>query len=77
MSEEWQPMDTAPRTGEHIQVINFDGYGFGMCGGKRQHASDVVHWFDDGFYSSTFGAEQSEPMDKYFTHWRPLPTKGQ
>ncbi len=69
--DKWQSMESAPKTGEHIQVINVNGYGFGFCGGKRQHASDVVHWFVDGFYSSVFGTDQETPMT--FTHWRPLP----
>lgn len=71
--DRWQSMESAPKTGEHIQVINVDGHGFGFCGGKRQHASDIVHWFVDGFYSSIFGTDQKTPMT--FTHWRPLPDK--
>lgn len=71
--DRWQSMESAPKTGEHIQVINVDGHGFGFCGGKRQHASDIVHWFVDGFYSSIFGTDQETPMT--FTHWRPLPDK--
>lgn len=71
--DKWQSIESAPKTGEHIQVINVNGYGFGFCGGKRQHASDIVHWFVDGFYSSIFGTDQETPMT--FTHWRPLPDK--
>ena len=69
----WQPIETVPQTGEHVLVANFDRHGFGFCGGKRQHSMDVVHWFGDGLYSSYYGADQAEPMNRYFTHWTELP----
>ena len=72
---EWQPIETAPRTGEHILVRT--GYTFGVCGGFEQPWSDVVHWWEDknpensGFYPS------NGPDEKYtnLTHWMALPPR--
>jgi hypothetical protein len=70
----WMPIESAPKTGEHIIVANFDNkIGFGECGGKRQSLwQDVAHYWDanpgeEGFYSS-FGPD--EPL--HVTHWQPL-----
>jgi hypothetical protein len=73
MSEEqksWQPIETAPKTGEHVLVV---GGTFGICGGKEQAWMDVAHYWnyagEEGFYPS-YGPDQ--PL-KNLTHWMPLP----
>lgn len=69
----WQRIEYAPKTGEHILVRN-ENAGWGICGGKRQMAHAVVHWFNDpeepGFYLSLGGSEDDHPFQA--THWRPL-----
>jgi hypothetical protein len=73
-ASKWQPIETAPKTGEHILAAIFDGgLGFGHCGGKQQANYDVVHYWqgispdEDGFYPSN-GPDQKYPA----THWMPL-----
>lgn len=73
---DWQPIETAPRTGEHIVAMTAAGVGFGTCGGKKQQWANVVHWFDDGFYGSVYCGTQSEPYGN-LTHWMPLPAAPQ
>lgn len=74
----WQPIETAPRTGEHVLIAKFDGgTGFGWIAGKHQPMQVVAHWFEYGnvgFYGSVYGGDQQEPFDG-FTHWQPLPEK--
>jgi hypothetical protein len=72
----WRSIETAPRTGEHILVAWFEGrpFGYGLCGGKRQSAFDVVHWWDGdeaGWYPSCGPDQAVEP-----SHWMPLREKG-
>lgn len=78
---EWQPIATAPKTGEHILVAEFnpDRIGFGMCGGskfwpgKKQSMMTVVHWWDnpgeEGWYASV-DSQGETPFPA--THWKPL-----
>lgn len=74
--EGWQTIETAPKDGTHILVADFTkgSTGFGHCGESRVHQyfMDVAHWFDDGFYASSYGGGQSEPFLR-LTHWMPLP----
>ena len=71
---DWQPIETAPKTGEHILVADFSRKGFGFCGGKEQSWQDVVHYWsnpgEEGFYMSN-GPE--DPPVTWATHWMPLP----
>lgn len=71
----WQPIKTAPKTGEHILGASFEGNGFGICGGKKQSYFVVVHWWsnpgEEGWYAST-GSDSPLAL----THWLPLPEKG-
>lgn len=70
---DWMPIETAPKTGEHVLVANFDSkFGFGECGGKKQSLwQDVAHYWpfagEEGWYSS-YGPD--EPL--HVTHWQPL-----
>lgn len=71
----WQPIATAPRTGEHILVAEFnpERIGFGFCGGKKQSMMTVVHWWDnpgeEGWYASV-DSQGEYPFPA--THWKPL-----
>ena len=71
----WQPIATAPKTGEHILVAEFnpERIGFGFCGGKKQSMMTVAHWWDapgeEGWYASVDSVgEYSFPA----THWKSL-----
>lgn len=72
-TSKWQPIETAPKTGEHILV---KGGSFGICGGKEQPWMDVVHYWDikgeEGFYPSN---GPDEPY-QHLTEWMPLPNEG-
>jgi hypothetical protein len=68
----WMPIDSAPKTGEHILVAVFDGgIGFGTCGGKKQAWAGVVHYWEHdepGWYMSTANGDiRVEP-----THWQEI-----
>lgn len=71
----WQPIETAPKTGEHILVAEFnpERTGFGVCGGKKQSMMTVVHWWDnpgeEGWYASV-DSQGEYPFPA--THWKPL-----
>lgn len=68
---DWEPIESAPKTGEHILASVQGGTGFGWIQGKHQAWTCVVHWFNDGFYASTFGCDQPTPFAD-LTHWKPL-----
>lgn len=71
----WQPIETAPKTGEHILVAEFnpERIGFGFCGGKKQSMMTVAHWWDnpseEGWYASV-DSQGEYPFPA--THWKPL-----
>lgn len=66
----WQPIETAPKTGEHILAGIF-GAGCGFGGPNWQAHCMVVHYWsnpgEEGFYPSN-GPDETYPA----THWRPL-----
>lgn len=66
----WQPIETAPKTGEHILAAIF-GAGCGFGGPNDQAHCMVVHYWsnpgEEGFYPSN-GPDKAYPA----THWRPL-----
>lgn len=74
LKDQWQPISTAPKDGTHIVIALFsDGMGFGYCGDPpklQKPWQDVAHWHEDGFYSSTYGGEQTQPFEA--SHWQPL-----
>lgn len=79
------PMDSAPKTGEHIIVIGKEsGIGFGHSGpnNSRQSWADVVHWYPGwaeggelpGWYSSSYGGDQEEPFaEDIMRGWMRIP----
>lgn len=65
-AEPWQPIETAPKDGTHILVCRYvPGVRF------SQIPPTVVHWHDDGFYTSVneIGPQWPYPA----THWMSLP----
>src|ERR1035437_512941 len=68
-------MSTAPRTGEHIIVVDKPtGFSFGYSGpgNSLQSFADVVHWYPGwvegnelaGWYSSSYGGDQKTPFSE-------------
>lgn len=78
-------MSTAPRTGEHIIVVDKPtGFSFGYSGpGKSlQSFADVVHWYPGwvegnelaGWYSSSYGGDQKTPFsEENMLGWMRIP----
>lgn len=63
VKDEWQPIETAPKTGKAIWISDGDGYGNGML---------PVYWKHDKWlfvYGNGKDNIEIEP-----THWKPLPT---
>jgi hypothetical protein len=63
MSSEWQPIETAPRDGTNILIVNHKGNiasGLWQCGGW---------WLRGGNGPNTFFNDHHGP-----THWMPLPS---
>lgn len=66
----WQPIETAPKTGEHIFVKSSDS--FGICGGKEQSFADVVHYWDFGGEEGFYASNGEDTPYKNLTHWMPI-----
>jgi len=68
----WQPIETAPKTGEHILAVRQP---IGIRFTNWTNPPTVVHWFDDperpGFYTSVNEIAPEYPFEA--THWQPLP----
>lgn len=72
--EDWEPIETAPRDGRHIQAAII-GTSFGFNAGRPlPEVQTVVHWFSDpdapGFYTSVNEQEPQRPFPA--THWKYL-----
>ena len=70
----WEPIETAPRDGRHIQAAII-GTSFGFNAGRAlPEVQTVVHWFSDpdgpGFYTSVNEQEPQRPFKA--THWKHL-----
>lgn len=63
----WQSIDTAPKDGSHILACRIP---IGIRVTVNTHPPTVVHWFDDGFYTSVNEMAPERPYDP--THWQPL-----
>jgi hypothetical protein len=63
----WQPIETAPKDGSHILACRIP---IGIRVTVNTHPPTVVHWFDDGFYTSVNELAPERPYDP--THWQPL-----
>lgn len=61
---EWQPIETAPKDGDHI-LLFIPGYGYEVYTGAV-HAGSICY-LDNG---CDF---EPEAEDHYPTHWMPLP----
>jgi len=81
--EDWEPIETAPRDGRHIQAAII-GTSFGFNAGRPlPEVQTVVHWFSDpdapGFYTSVNEQEPQRPFPathwKYLTRIVPLPAE--
>jgi hypothetical protein len=66
-SMSWQPIETAPKDGTHFLACQAGQY-FGY---RQPVLATVVHWFDDGFYTSVNELAPERPFPA--THWQPLP----
>jgi hypothetical protein len=76
---DWRPIETAPRTGEHI-LVAWANTSFGYIGGKQlPEFQTVAHWFNDGdgsdsgFYLSMGIVQDSyNDVPQHPTHWKAL-----
>lgn len=64
---DWQPIATAPKDGSHILACRIP---LGIRVTVNTHPPTVVHWFDDGFYTSVNEIAPERPYNP--THWQPL-----
>ena len=64
----WKPIETAPKDGTHILAYRVP---IGIRFTSMTNPPTVVHWFDDGFYTSVNEIAPERPFDA--THWMPLP----
>jgi dimeric dUTPase (all-alpha-NTP-PPase superfamily) len=79
------PMSIAPRTGEHIIIVDKpSGSSFGYAGPENslQSFADVVHWYPGwvegnelaGWYSSSYGGDQKTPFpEENMLGWMRIP----
>ena len=73
----WQPIETAPKTGEHILAADFTPSSVGFGGNPPQPFQCVVHWWQwsDGTHQEEWGWYPSFGPDQALTnltHWKPL-----
>lgn len=66
---DWQPIKTAPKDGTHILAYRLP---IGIRVTNMTNPPTVVHWFDDGFYTSVNELAPEHPFNP--THWMPLPS---
>ena len=66
---EWPLIETAPRDGTHILACNMRE-SFGYRDGPLPPIQTVVHWHEDGFYTSVNELAPTRPFPA--THWKPL-----
>lgn len=64
----WRPIETAPKDGSHILAYRLP---VGIRVTNNTNPPTVVHWFDDGFYTSVNELAPERPFEP--THWQPLP----
>jgi len=65
---EWKPIETAPKDGSHILAYRLPA---GIRFTNNTNPPTVVHWFDDGFYTSVNELAPERPFAP--THWMALP----
>jgi hypothetical protein len=66
----WRPIISAPKDGTHIFACDASTP-YGQHWTFEQRPPTVVHWFEDGFYTSV---NEHEPVHPFAaTHWQPLP----
>lgn len=73
LSNGWDSIKWAPKDGEHILAVDMSNRaGFGAAPGKLwQPCATVVHWFQDGWYTSVNELEPERPFPA--THFMKLP----
>lgn len=64
----WRSMESAPKDGTHILACRVP---IGIRTTCNTHPPTVVHWFDDGFYTSVNEMAPERPFEA--TAWMPLP----
>ena len=66
----WRPIISAPKDGTHIFACDAS-IPYGQYWTFGQRPPTVVHWFEDGFYTSVNELEPQRPFPA--THWQSLP----
>jgi hypothetical protein len=61
----WQPIETAPKDGTHILAHD----------GNTYYPAVVIHWFESGWFFSTYPTDIENEYDP--VRWMPLPTPPQ